>query len=86
MKISAIIIHPKDTVACLLHDHLAGETIVLETGVSVLLASDIPMGHKVALRSLLKGEPVIKFGAVIGHASEDIQLGEHVHLNNLEGG
>ncbi len=86
MKISAIIIHPKDTVACLLHDHRAGEAVTLETGVSVLLKSNIPMGHKVALRSLSKGTPVIKFGAVIGYATEDILPGEHVHLNNLQGG
>ena len=86
MKISAIIIHPEDTVACLLHDHRAGETVTLETGVSMLLKSDIPMGHKIALQSLSKGKPVIKFGAVIGHATEDILPGEHVHLHNLQGG
>ena len=86
MKISAIIIHPKDTVACLLQNQHAGETVTLETGFLVLLKSDIPMGHKVALRSISKGNPVTKYGAVIGHASEDILAGEHVHLHNLQGG
>lgn len=86
MTISAIVIHPADTVACLLRNHLAGECPVLPTGPAAALQDATPIGHKVALVPMRKGEAVIKFGAVIGHATTDIAPGEHVHLHNLRGG
>jgi altronate hydrolase len=86
MKVSAIIVHPDDTVACLLHDHRAGESAVMPTGHAIVLLSDTPMGHKIALIAMARDAPVIKFGAVIGHATVDISVGAHVHLQNLQGG
>jgi hypothetical protein len=86
VTVSAIVIHPGDSVACLLRDHRAGECPVLPSGRAAALAGDTPMGHKVALGAIRTGEPVIKFGAVIGHATKDIAPGDHVHLHNLEGG
>ena len=86
MTISAIVIHPDDTVACLLRDHPAGKCALLPTGRTAALHSDTPLGHKIALVATALGAPVIKFGAVIGHATADISPGEHVHLHNLQGG
>ena len=86
MTVSAIVIHPDDTVACLLRDHREGECPVLCSGFAAALKSATPMGHKIALTVIRKGAPVIKFGAVIGHATVDITPGEHVHLHNLQGG
>jgi altronate hydrolase len=86
MTLSAILIHPDDTVACLLRDHRAGECAILPTRPTTVLQSDTPMGHKVAVVAIAKGAPVIKFGMVIGHATADISLGAHVHLHNLQGG
>lgn len=40
--------------------------------------------HKYALRDIVKGENVIKYGEVIGHAVADIKKGEHVHTHNLK--
>ena len=40
-------------------------------------------GHKYALRDIAKGENVIKYGNPIGHATEDIKKGEHVHTHNV---
>ena len=40
-------------------------------------------GHKYADRDIKAGELVIKYGQPIGHATEDIQKGEHVHTHNL---
>lgn len=53
--------------------------------VAVLLKAEgsIPAGHKVALRAIKKGEPVIKYGDPIGRAVCDIAVGEHVHSHNL---
>ncbi len=43
----------------------------------------IPSGHKVALREIGAGEPVRRYGQVIGLASQTILPGEHVHIHNL---
>lgn len=86
MIVSAVAIHPEDTVLCLLRDHRAGECPVLASGTAPALTSDTPMGHKIALVAHADGAPVIKFGAVIGHATQDIAPGDHVHLHNLRGG
>ena len=41
-------------------------------------------GHKYALRDIKKGEDIIKYGNPIGHATEDIRAGEHVHTHNVK--
>ena len=75
-------ITPKDMVAVALQPLRAGESVDYGAGRVTPLA-DIPMGHKVALRDIRKGEPVIKYGFPIGAATEDIPAGGHVHTQNL---
>ena len=41
-------------------------------------------GHKYALVDIKKGEDIIKYGNPIGHATEDIKKGEHVHTHNVK--
>ena len=41
-------------------------------------------GHKYALRDIRAGEDIIKYGNPIGHATEDIKAGEHVHSHNVK--
>jgi len=43
---------------------------------------DIPAGHKLASAPIAQGEPVRKFGQIIGFASQAIRAGEHVHVHN----
>ncbi len=43
----------------------------------------IPFGHKVALRDIRAGEPVIKYGMPIGRTTVDVAAGTHVHTHNL---
>lgn len=45
--------------------------------------SDIPAGHKVALRAIETGHPVRKSSQIIGFATQPISAGEHVHTHNL---
>lgn len=45
--------------------------------------SAIPSGHKVALTEIASGQEIIKYGRVIGIATQDIQCGEHVHVHNV---
>ena len=41
-------------------------------------------GHKYALTPIKKGENIIKYGSPIGHATCDIEIGEHVHTHNVK--
>ena len=53
-------------------------------GQDISTVNPIPFGHKVCLKSINKGDPIIKYDQIIGFASKDIQAGEHVHSHNLE--
>lgn len=45
---------------------------------------NVQNGHKYAVREILNGENVIKYGQAIGHATCDIKKGEHVHTHNIK--
>jgi (2R)-sulfolactate sulfo-lyase subunit alpha len=51
---------------------------------SVKLVSNVPLGHKVAMRELAKDKAVIKYGRPIGKAVQAIAKGAHVHIHNLK--
>ena len=49
-----------------------------------LIAKDnIPFGHKLSLVNINKGDYIYKYGQIIGIASNNILIGEHVHSHNL---
>jgi len=45
---------------------------------------NVETGHKSALVDIAEGENVIKYGFPIGHATQPIKKGEHVHTHNLK--
>ena len=47
-------------------------------------ASDIPIGHKLAIKAIAEGDTVIKYGVDIGRAVADIGVGEHAHVQNIK--
>ena len=53
-------------------------------GQNISSIDDIPFGHKICLKTVNKGDPVIKYDQIIGFASTNINPGEHVHSHNLE--
>jgi len=61
----------------------AGTQLDIE-GERVTLARTIELGHKLARRDLAKDDKVLRYGAVIGHVTEDVRRGEHLHTHNLE--
>ena len=75
-------INPADNVAVALRALHAGEILPAD-GKELTLATDVPAGHKVALRDLEPGEEVIKYGFPIGRTTAAIPLGSHVHTHNL---
>ena len=49
---------------------------------SATATARIPRGHKMATAKIAKGAPVLKFGQIIGFATEDILPGAHIHTHN----
>lgn len=76
-------VHPEDSVAVAIRPLSKGEVVEV-AGLQIPVATDIPAGHKFALKALAKGEKVIKYGAPIGYAVTDIACGEHVHAANIK--
>ncbi len=46
--------------------------------------SDIPIGHKLAIKPIRAGETIVKYGVDIGRAVKDIGAGEHLHVHNVK--
>ena len=46
--------------------------------------SDIPIGHKIALRDFAPGDTVMKYGVDIGKVVAPIKKGEHLHVHNVK--
>ena len=69
-----------DDVAVALEPVPAGEFLA---DIQLAPLSDIPAGHKLALRPIAKGDPVRKFNQIIGFATQPIAAGEHIHSHNL---
>lgn len=63
------------------------KTLIINKKDNVAIAlepiGDIPRGHKLALCDIPKGTYVIKYGQIIGCATEDIAKGAWVHTHNL---
>jgi hypothetical protein len=79
---SALVISGRDNVATALQALAPGQR--LDLGESTLIVEEpIAPGHKISLRRIAAGEPVIKYGSPIGTASHDIAAGTHVHTHNV---
>jgi altronate dehydratase len=79
----AIAISDHDNVATALEALESGRVLDI-AGLRITVATPIPRGHKVALRTIRAGEAVIKYGSPIGVATADIGAGMHVHTHNVE--
>ena len=77
----ALKLHPNDNVA-IARSHIAEGTALGEYG-NLVVNSDIPAAHKVALKAVAEGDPVLRYGQVIGFATRTIESGDYVHTHNL---
>jgi len=73
-------LHPQDNVVVAAARLGAGAAI---PGEGVAARDPIPAGHKVATAAIAAGQPILKYGQVIGAATQDIPAGAHVHTHNL---
>jgi altronate dehydratase len=81
----ALRLHPEDHVAIAKVDLPAG--VILEgappPAAHMVVRQPIPAGHKVSLVPVGTGDPVRRYGQVIGLARQPILPGDHVHVHNL---
>jgi (2R)-sulfolactate sulfo-lyase subunit alpha len=64
--------------------NLTGWIMDQDQEIEVRAQSDIPIGHKLAIRALAKDETVIKYSTDIGRAIAPIKVGEHAHVHNIK--
>ncbi len=76
-------VNPKDNLVTCLRDLHQGEQVTLD-GVTYTVEQEIPQFHKMAVENIPAGGYAYKYGEVIGRATQDIRVGEHVHVHNLE--
>jgi altronate dehydratase small subunit len=83
-----LVLSEADNVATALEDIVSGAEAPVRLGEQarvVTALERIPFGFKIALADIPQGAHVVKYGESIGIASLDIQIGQLVHIHNLEG-
>jgi len=88
MSHDILVVDARDNVATALRPLEKGESLEIEVGdsaIEVTVLEPIPFGHKIALADLEPGEQVLKYGEVIGLATQRIAKGQHVHVHNVKG-
>jgi arabinonate dehydratase len=72
-------LNPRDNIVVAL-DAIAAGALTADTQAR----ARVPKGHKMAVVPIAPGEPVRKFGQIIGFASQPIAPGDWVHEHNVE--
>lgn len=65
-------------------DELTGWIMDQDRIVRMTAHSDIPIGHKLAIRPLALQDTVVKYGADVGRVVAPIAAGEHLHVHNVK--
>lgn len=79
----ALVMTVDDVVATAIDDLDAGHELDLGDR-TLVLSEAVAFGHKFALVDVPEGEEIVKYGEVIGRASEPIAAGDWVHVHNCE--
>lgn len=88
MNKRSLLMDKKDNVATVIDAILKGEHVdIIFNGkvVSTIQSlDDIDHYHKLALTDIDQENDIYKYGEVIGKSTQEIQRGQHVHVNNIE--
>jgi (2R)-sulfolactate sulfo-lyase subunit alpha len=89
MKKGILLHETTDDVGVAVMDLKSGEEIAVVTlegqpVKDIRLVTDVPLGHKVAMRDLALDKEIIEYGRTIGAATTAIAAGEHVHVHNIK--
>ncbi|MGQ9720008.1 MAG: UxaA family hydrolase [Candidatus Jordarchaeum sp.] len=82
----ALVMDPRDNVATVVEDIEPGTNVPVNVSgklKEIKVKQKIPFGHKFAIIKISKDEKVIKYGEVIGLATQPIAEGDHVHIHNV---
>ncbi|WP_202803222.1 UxaA family hydrolase [Nitratireductor pacificus] len=88
MEKTAIQIKESDHVATATVELLPAETVIVSgigNGRPMKVEERIPRGHKIALRDIAAQEEILKYGEIIGVATQPISAGHWVHVHNCRG-
>lgn len=78
-----ILLHPNDNIlVCVAHIYAGDEIFIDDQAITV--QKDIDVGHKLARRALAVGDKIYRYGAPIGSMTQAVQMGEHVHMHNMQ--
>ncbi len=80
---NAVLINELDNIAVACDDFQKDEKIHIKDK-NIVLLDDIKMAHKIAINDIKNGEVILKYGVSIGSATQDIKLGELVHIHNMK--
>ncbi|MCK6449452.1 MAG: UxaA family hydrolase [Alphaproteobacteria bacterium] len=92
MPTTHFIVHDKkDTVGVIVDENgvkkgqkLTGWVMEGDATITLQAVDDVPLGHKIALKDIRKGETILKYGNDIGKAVADIGKGRHAHVHNMK--
>jgi altronate dehydratase len=87
-NINSLIINKNDSVAVTIEELKEGDVAKYKVGDEmrkITIIQNVPIYHKFALVNVKKGDLVYKYGQVIGKATQDIKIGQHVHTHNITG-
>ena len=71
-----ILMHENDNVAIVVNDRGLPAGTVFPDGLTLI--SQVPQGHKIALRDIPQGEAIIRYDVAIGYAARDIAKGSWI--------
>ena len=85
MKANSVMLNSHDNVVTVTKAIKKDEDIVFlnnEKMITIKAITDIPPWNKIAIEAISKGSNILKYGEIIGAATEDITRGAYVsHLN-----
>jgi len=81
MKPRYVRVHPSDNVAIIVNAGGLEAGAVFDDGLT--LREKMPQAHKVTLTPIGAGEPVIRYGQVLGYTARALEAGEWVREDNL---
>lgn len=65
-------------------EKVSGLVLADRSPIELDASEDIPLGHKIAVKTISAGENIVLYGQPVGAAIQTIQPGEHVHTHNMK--
>jgi len=79
-----IILNHRDNVATAVYEIKENTILYIEEiNKEIKIKQRIPPGHKFSSEDIPKNKEILKYGEVIGKATQEIKEGEHVHTHNV---